>query len=148
MKTQNGFTLIELMVVVAVIGILGAIALPQYSDYVTRGKLTDATAGLANRRVQIEQFFQDNRTYAGATACADGGSQFFTFSCLATADDTRLFTLQAAGTAGGSMAGFTFTVNELGNRTSFVSDALVAKGWAPPAAAPASCWITRKAGAC
>jgi type IV pilus assembly protein PilE len=146
MKTQNGFTLIELMVVVAVIGILGAIALPQYSDYVTRGKLTDATAGLANRRVQMEQYFQDNRTYVAAPACADGGSQSFTFSCTATS--ATAFTLQAAGTAGGSMAGFTFTVNELGNRTSFVSDALVAKGWAPAAAAPASCWITRKAGAC
>jgi type IV pilus assembly protein PilE len=144
MKTQNGFTLIELMVVVVVIGILGAIAVPQYSDYVTRGRISDATAGLANRRVQIEQFFQDNRTYAGATACADGGSQFFTFSCLATADDTRFFTLQAAGTAGGPMAGFTFTVNQAGTRASTVDAALIAKGWA----ANAGCWITRKAGSC
>ena len=140
MKTQNGFTLIELMVVVAIVGILAAIAIPNYSDYVTRGKIPDATSGLANRRVQMEQYFQDNRTYVGATACADGGSPYFTFSCTATS--ATAFTLQAAGTA--SMAGFNFTVNESGTRASTVSAALIANGWA----ANATCWITRKAGAC
>lgn len=140
MKNQNGLTLIEIMVVVAIIGIIAAVAIPNYTDYVTRGKIPDATSGLASRRVQMEQFFQDNRTYVAAPACNDGGSPYFTFSCTAATATT--FTLQAAGT--GSMAGFTFTVDQAGTRTSTVSAALIAQGWASNGA----CWITRKGGAC
>ncbi|MEI7613154.1 MAG: type IV pilin protein [Betaproteobacteria bacterium] len=140
MKSIKGFTLIELMVVVAVIAILSAIAIPNYSDYVTRGRIPDATSGLASRRVQMEQFFQDNRTYVAAPACNDGGSPYFTFSCTAATATT--FTLQAAGIS--SMTGFTFTVDQSGARTSTASAALIAKGWA----SNGSCWITRKQGAC
>ena len=53
MKTQNGFSLVELMIVVVVMGILMAIALPNYSDYVIRGKIPDATSALSTKRVQM-----------------------------------------------------------------------------------------------
>lgn len=143
MKTQQGFTLIEVMIVVAIVGILAAIALPSYSDYVTRGRIPDATSGLAARRVQMEQFFQDNRTYAGAPACpdaADTANRFFDFSCAAPAT-AAAFTLQAVGKDPGPMAGFTFTVDQAGIRATDVSAALEANGWAD-----ANCWITRKGG--
>src|SRR5476649_1652588 len=64
MKTEKGFTLIELMITVAVIGILLKIALPAYTDYVKRGKLVEGTSTLSDGRVKMEQYFQDNRTYA------------------------------------------------------------------------------------
>ncbi len=64
MNLQKGFTLIELLVVVAIIAILASVAMPLYTDYVIRSKTSEATSTLATMRVQMEQSFQDNRTYA------------------------------------------------------------------------------------
>jgi prepilin-type N-terminal cleavage/methylation domain-containing protein len=92
MKKQLGFTLIELMIVIAIIGVLASIGYPSYTDYLIRGRIPDATANLATKRVQLEQFFQDNRTYAGAPACNPDTavSKYFDFSCpvVATATPT------------------------------------------------------------
>ncbi len=143
METQRGFTLIELMMVLVVVAILTAIALPSYTSYVTRGKVPDATANLAAKRVQLEQWFQDNRTYVGATACnADTtSSKNFDFSC--TVQTATAFTLQAAGK--GSMAGFTYTVDQSNAKASaFASPA--PSGWV--AATPNNCWVTNKGGVC
>ncbi len=136
-----GFTLIELMIVVAVVGILAAIAMPAYTDYVVRGKIPEATSNLATKRVQMEQFFQDNLTYAGAPACNtdSSASQYFTFSCSAAATATA-FTLQAVGT--GSMAGFTFTVDQSNNKAT----PAVPSGWSSHS--PDTCWVTKKGGVC
>ena len=100
MKKQLGFSLIELMIVVAIVGLLATIAYPAYSDYLIRGRIPDAASALAAKRVQMEQYFQDNRTYVGAPACdADATtSRFFTFSCNPAATATT-YTLEAVGVA-------------------------------------------------
>jgi type IV pilus assembly protein PilE len=140
MKQQNGFTLIELMITVAIIGILAAIAYPSYTDYVIRGKIPDATSGLSSKRVLMEQYFQDNRTYVDAPACTSETttSQYFTFSCDGTPTATA-YTLQAVGR--GSMLGFTYKVDQSNTKTSTIT----ATGWA---ATSTSCWITKKGGVC
>lgn len=117
-RTARGFTLIEVMITVAIVAILAMVALPSYREYVVRGQLANATNGLATIRAQMERHFQDNRTYATSgtfvTPCASTDATPRTFgsfvvSCSGTPSGTA-FTLQAVGS--GNTNGFTFTITE------------------------------------
>jgi type IV pilus assembly protein PilE len=136
---NHGFTLVELMIVVAIIGILTALAMPAYNDYVTRGRIPDATSNLAAKRVQMEQFFQDNATYVNGTGCtADSTtSQYFDFSCSPAAAATT-YTIQAVGK--GAMTGFTYTINQDNAKATTA----VPSHWTTNG----SCWVTKKGGVC
>ncbi len=107
---QQGFTLIEMMIVVAIIAILAAVAYPSYRDYVLRGRIAEGTAGLQTLRADMERHYQNHRNYATAnsvtTPCATSRTAgSFALSCdgTPTADG---FTIQAIG------EGFTFKVNQ------------------------------------
>lgn len=144
-KVARGFTLIELMITVAVIAILSAVALPSYREYVIRGNVPEATSRLATKQVQMEQFFQDNRTYVAGTGCvADTTtSKFFDFTCTDIVADTpavTTYTLTAVGK--GSMAGFKYTIDQTGAKTTRA----VPGGWSVPS--PNNCWATKKGGVC
>jgi type IV pilus assembly protein PilE len=150
MSSSRGFTILELMIVVVIIAILAAIAIPSYSDYITRGKIQEASSILLAQRVKMEQYYQDQRTYVGA--CAAGtvaplpvGLKYFTISCTNLTATT--YTITATGGCltcsppDGSMTGFAFTINE-GNTRQTTS---VPGGWTLPGA---NCWVTRKGGTC
>ena len=68
-KAQQGFTLIELMIVVAIIGILAAIAIPAYQDYVTRAKWSDNLSSVASLKLAIAECSNDNNNTL--TLCND-----------------------------------------------------------------------------
>jgi type IV pilus assembly protein PilA len=78
MNAQKGFTLIELMIVVAIIGILAAIAIPAYSDYTARAKVTEAVGALASAKTSVSEFFTaqgampSDATAAGITTTPAG----------------------------------------------------------------------------
>lgn len=147
-KTTTGFTLIELMVVVAIVAILSAIAIPSYTDYVTRGKLTEAHNGLSAYRVSMEQYYQDNRTYVAAAgggcgvASASSSYKYFDLACVPTDVGGYTATMTGRSSAGPTVAAFSFTINDQNVRAT----PTVAPGWGT--APVANCWVVRKGGGC
>jgi type IV pilus assembly protein PilE len=140
-KVQKGFTLVELMIVVAIIGILAAIVMPAYQDYVKRAHAAAATSTLADMRVRMEQYFQDNHSYSGADtvvpslcgAPVAANTTFFDYDC-SNGPGTNYYTITATGAK--IMAGFEYTIDENNSKTS------VAFGKAN------ACWVISKNGKC
>jgi type IV pilus assembly protein PilE len=87
---QGGFTLIELMIVVLVIGILAAVAVPAYQNYVTRAARTKATQGLMNLAGLEERFFYSNNTYT--KTLSDLGITDNPY-CVEKCSDSRYYTV-------------------------------------------------------
>ena len=143
---MRGFTLIEVMIVVAIVAILAGVALPSYFDYARRGQLPEAQAALSDFRVKMEQYYQDNRNSGGAK-CADvssptwatstptltyGAAQFFGYGCALT-NAGQGFTITATGNAGRAV-GHAYTINHSNARTTTQF-----KG----SAVTKSCWVIR-----
>ena len=137
-QRARGFTLVEVMITVAIVAILSAVAVPQYSSYVTRGRLAEAFSSLGAVQPLAEQHWSNQRSYAGL-----GGLNAFprasqNFDYALTAADAASYTVTATGK--GSVLGFVFTIDQNGNRATTAAPS----GWT----ANAGCWTDRKSGEC
>jgi type IV pilus assembly protein PilE len=133
-QVQAGFTLVELMMVTAIIAILAGIALPNYQNYVKKSRIAEATGALADYRVKLEQYYQDNRTYVGFS-CPNSAitTQSFAFTC-GTLSSTA-YTVTATGS--GSMASFVYNINQANVRSSTT-----------PWGNNTACWVKSSGGQC
>jgi len=132
---ERGFTLIELMIVVVIAGILGAVAIPAYTNYVLRARLADAYSGLGTVQTAAEEYWSNNRTYVGFNRLPATSANF---SYSLTSATPSAYVVTAAGR--GPAQGFSFTIDQNGTRTTPAAPT----GWATSP----SCWIDRKDGRC
>jgi type IV pilus assembly protein PilE len=130
--SQTGFSLVELLVTMAIVATLAGVAVPSYIDYMRRGAVEEAIAALASGKIAAEQFYLDNRTYDGLPC--PGATSKFTFSCTG---DTDSYALVATGS--GNVAGFSYSLDQADNRSSSSGDE-----WGVDAA----CWVLRKGQSC
>ncbi len=153
MPREQGFTLVELMTVVAIAAVIASFALPAYNEYVTRAKLQEATSQLSEWRTRMDNYYSDNRRYSsaagaaqtdcGASAPAAANARYFTYSCVSgggTAAGSQTYTLTATG--GPAVTGFVYTLNQANAKQTTG----VGTGWTAPS--PNNCWVQKKGGQC
>jgi len=93
-KAQKGFTLIELMIVVAIIGILASIAIPAYQGYITKAKFQDIVSGAAAVETAVAMCLQEN---AGLASACDSAGELIGINIVASKEATAAYAIAASG---------------------------------------------------
>ena len=132
---SRGFSLIELLIVVAIIGILAAIALPMYSTYVAESALKPVQVAMLETAQSLEQYAQDHNTYVGGCANVPAVANAQINCSLLSATS---YNIQAQGT--GSLSGLIYTLDQAGARSTPSAPA----SWQ----SNATCWVAGPDGAC
>jgi type IV pilus assembly protein PilE len=136
--SQRGFTLIEMLTAVCIVGVLAAMALPSYRESLRRGEILDATTALSMQRLKMARYHRATYRYDGrGSPCESIGDEGpFSFSCDYS---KNRFTITATGS--GPVDGFTYTIDQRGA----MATVSLPTEWGSPAE---GCWIVRPGGSC
>ena len=130
---HSGFTLVEMLVVVAMVAILGAVAYPSYVSQVTKGRRADAKQALVELAQKLERFYTERGTYAGATLGSTGvyastsPAGYYTLAITSQTADGFTITAAPQGSQASDSCG-TLGYNQIGDR-SVGTGATVAQCW-------------------
>ncbi|KPB72013.1 type IV pilin protein [Pseudomonas cannabina] len=111
---SRGFTLIELMIVVAIVGILAAVAYPSYTEYVKRTQRSAIASLLSEQTQALERFYSRNATYVGATVTLNNA--YYTITPTLNTTDFTLSAAPSTGLMAGDKCG-SFVITSTGART-------------------------------
>ena len=112
-----GFSLIELMVVVVILSIITAIALPSYVDHVRRGNRTDAKSALSNAAQQMQRCFTIDNSYANCSVPTESTEGFYSLSLNSSASTYTITAKAAKSPQTGDAGCTTMTIDSFGRRT-------------------------------
>ena len=111
-KVNSGFTLIELMIVIAIVGILAAVGYPAYSSYVVKAQRADAIHALLTESGRMEEFYLNNDTYVGFVENTTSPEGYYTIAL--SGETAFVYLLTATRSPDNDPECTTFTYNQLG----------------------------------
>ena len=142
---QGGFTIVEILVVVSIIGLLAAIVYPSYSSYIVKSRVAEATSALADLRYKSERFYQATRSYVkqtkpGGMVCGvpAADTHYFSFNCTGSATTFTWVASSKPGAGMGDEGSYQFSIDEQGNMATL---------YFAGKAVDESCWLS-SAGKC